>query len=144
MMLNHGGAETPRENELTEKIIDCAVEVHRALGSGLLESAYEKCFCHELAQNGLSFSRQVPLPLVDKGIKLDCGYKIDVIINDPVIIELKTVEKLLPIHDAQLLTYLKFYRRPLGLLINFNVPVLKNGIKRLANQFHEASSASPR
>jgi len=101
-------AETQRENQLTEKIIGCAIEVHKALGPGLLESAYEECFCYELAQNGISFSRQVPLPVVYKGIKLDYGYKIDVLVNDLVIIELKTVEKLLPIHDAQLLTYLNF------------------------------------
>ncbi len=88
-MLNRGGAETQRENQLTEKLIGCAIEVHRALGPGLLESAYEECFCYELAQNGLSFSRQVPLPVVYKGIKLDCGYRIDVLVNDLVIIETK-------------------------------------------------------
>ena len=142
-MSNRGGAETPRENKLTEKIIGCAIEVHKALGPGLLESAYEECFCYELAQNRFSFSRQVPLPVVYKGIKLDCGYRIDVLVNDLIIIELKTVEKLLPIHDAQLLTYLKLYRRSLGLLMNFNVPALKDGIKRLVNQFQE-TSASPR
>jgi GxxExxY protein len=91
----------------------------------------------------LSCSRQVPLPVVYKGIKLDCGYRIDVLVNDLIIIELKTVEKLLPIHDAQLLTYLKLYKRPLGLLMNFNVPVLNDGIKSLVNQFQELS-ASPR
>jgi GxxExxY protein len=142
-MLNRGGAETQRENQLTEKIIGCAIEVHKALGPGLLESAYEECFCYELSQNGISFSRQVPLPVAYKGIKLDCGYRIDVLVNDLVIIELKTVEKLLPIHEAQLLTYLKLNRQPLGLLINFNVPALKDGIKRLVNQFQEIS-ASPR
>jgi GxxExxY protein len=142
-MLNRGGAETLRENQLTEKIIGCAIEVHKALGPGLLESAYEECFCYELAQNGFSINRQVPLPVVYKGIKLDCGYRIDVLVNDLIIIELKTVEKLLPIHDAQLLTYLKLYKRPLGLLMNFNVPALKDGIKRLVNQFQELS-ASPR
>jgi len=141
-MLNRRDAETPRENQLTEKIIGCAIEVHKALGPGLLESAYEECFCHELAQNGIPFSRQVSLPVVYKGIKLECGFKIDVLVNDLVIIELKAVEKLLPIHDAQLLTYLKLYRRPLGLLMNFNVPALKDGIKRLVNQFQE-TSASP-
>jgi GxxExxY protein len=142
-MLNRGGAETQRENQLTEKIIGCAIEVHKALGPGLLESAYEECLCYEIAQNGLFLSRQVPLPVIYKGIKLDCGYRIDILVNDLVIIELKTVEKLLPIHEAQLLTYLKLYRRPLGLLMNFNVPVLKDGIKRLVNQFQE-TSASPR
>lgn len=142
-MLNRGGAETQRENLVTEKIIGCAIEVHKALGPGLLESAYEECFCYELSQNGISFSRQVPLPVVYKGIKLDCGYRIDVLVDDAVIVELKTVEKLLPIHEAQLLTYLKLYRRSLGLLMNFNVPALKDGIKRFVNQFQE-NSASPR
>ena len=142
-MLNRGDAETQRENQLTEKIIGCAIEVHRALGPGLLESAYEECFCYELNQQGLSFDRQVPLPVVYKGIKLDCGYRIDDLINDIIVVELKTVEKLLPIHDAQLLTYLKLYRRPIGLLMNFNVPALKSGIKRLVHQFQEIS-ASPR
>jgi GxxExxY protein len=136
-MLNRGDAETQRENQLTEKIIGCAIEVHKVLGPGLLESAYEECFCYELTQNGFSLRRQVPLPVVYKGIKLDCGYRIDVLVSDFVIIELKTVEKLLPIHEAQLLTYLKLYKRPLGLLMNFNVPVLKNGIKRFVNQFRE-------
>lgn len=142
-MFNRRGAEAQRENQITESIIGCAIEVHRALGPGLLESAYEECLCYELAQNGFSFSRQVPLPVVYKGIKLDCGYRIDVLIDDLVIVERKTVEKLLPIHDAQLLAYLKLYQRSLGLLMNFNVPVLKDGIKRLVNQFQE-TSASPR
>ena len=124
-------------------IIGCAIEVHKALGPGLLESACEECFCCELAQNGISCKRQVPLPVVYKNIKLDCGYRIDVVISDLVIAELKTVEKLLPIHDAQLLTYLKLYRRPIGLLLNFNVPALKDGIKRVVNQFKDFS-ASPR
>ncbi len=138
--MNRGGAETPREDPLTEKIIGCAIEVHKALGPGLLESAYEECFCYELEQSGLSFRRQVPLPVVYKGIKLDCGYRMDVLVNDFVIIELKTVEKLLPIHEAQLLTYLKLYRRPLGLLLNFNAPTMKAGIKRLVNQFKDTSA----
>jgi GxxExxY protein len=142
-MSYRGGAEAQRENQLTEKIIGCGIEVHKALGPGLLESAYEECFCYELAQNGISFSRQVPLPVEYKGIKLDCGYRIAVLVHDLVIVELKTVEKMLTIHEAQLLTYLKLYRRPLGLLMNFNVPVLKDGIKRLVNQFQDIS-ASPR
>ena len=131
------------DNKTTEKIIGCAIEVHKALGPGLLESVYEECYCYELIQNGFTINRQVPLPIVYKGIRLDCGYKIDIIVNDFVIIELKAVEKLLPIHDAQLLTYLKLYKRPLGLLLNFNVPVMKDGIKRLVNNYQEPS-ASPR
>ena len=142
-MLNRGDAETPRGDQLTERIIGCAIEVHKALGPGLLESTYEECFCYELAQKDISFRRQVPLPVVYKGIKLDCGYRIDVLVNDLVIVELKTVEKLLPIHDAQLLTYLKLYKRPLGLLMNFNVPALRYGIKRLVNQY-EGPSVPPR
>lgn len=139
--MNRGGAETQRENQLTEKIIGCAIEVHKALGPGLLESAYEECFCYELVQSGCFINRQVPLPVIYKGIKLDCGYKIDVLVNDLIIVELKTVDKLLPIHEAQLLTYLKLCKRPLGLLMNFNVPVLKDGIKRLVNHFQEFSAA---
>jgi GxxExxY protein len=139
--LNRGDAETLRENQLTEKIIGCAIEVHKALGPGLLESAYEECICYELAENGCFVRRQVPLPVVYKGITLDCGYRIDVVVNDLIIVELKTVEKLLPIHDAQLLTYLKLYRKPIGLLMNFNVPVLKDGIKRLVNHFEETSAS---
>ncbi len=142
-MLNRGDAETQRENQLTEKIIGRAIEVHRALSPGLLESAYEECFCYELIQQGLSFNRQVPLPVVYKGIKPDCGYRIDVLVNDIIVVELKIVEKLLPIHDAQLLTYLKLYKRPIGLLMNFHVPALKSGIKRLVNQYQELS-APPR
>ena len=141
-MLNRGDAETQRENQLTEKIIGCAIEVHKALGPGLLESAYEECFCYELNQQGLSFNRQVPLPVVYKGIKLDCGYRIDVLVNEIIIVELKTVEKLLPIHDAQLLTYLKLYKRPIGLLMNFNVPTLKNGIKTIRESISRTLSVS--
>ena len=136
--MNRGGAETQRENLVTEKIIDCAIEIHKILGPGLLESAYEECLCFELSQCGLSFRCQLSLPLKYKGIKLDCGYVMDL-----VVVELKTVEKLLPIHEAQLLTYLKLYQRSVGLLINFNVPVLKTGIKRIVNQFNE-TPASPR
>lgn len=141
--MNRRDAEAQRENQITEKIIGCSIEVHKALGPGLLESAYEECLCYELDQLGYSFCRQVPLHVVYKGIKLDCGYRMDIVVYDLIIIELKTVEKLLPIHDAQLLTYLKLYNRSLGLLINFNVPVLKDGIKRIVNKFKEIS-ASPR
>lgn len=141
--MNRRGAETSRENQVTEKIIGCAIEIHKTLGPGLLESAYEECLCFELSQCNLSFRRQLPLPLKYKDIKLDCGYMMDLVVEDLVVVELKTVEKLLPIHEAQLLTYLKLYQRSVGLLINFNVPVLKTGIKRIVNQFNE-TSASPR
>jgi GxxExxY protein len=123
------------ENRLTEVIIGAAIEVHRELGPGLLESAYRECLCHELKLRGLRFEYEVPLPVQYKGVKLDCGYRLDIVVEDQVILELKTVEKLLPIHEAQLLTYLKMKKCRLGLLINFQVPVLKDGIKRIVNNF---------
>lgn len=141
--MNRGGAETQRENLLTGLIIGCAIEVHRELGPGLLESAYEQCLCHELSLQGAAFERQVSLPVVYKDIKLDCGYLMDLVVEGEIVVELKTVEKILPIHEAQLLTYLKLYHRPVGLLVNFNVPVLRGGIKRIVNQFQELS-APPR
>ena len=106
------------------------LEVHRNLGPGLLESAYEECLCHELHLRGLDFKRQVALPLLYKGLKLDCGYKLDLIVQDQIILELKAVEKLLPIHEAQLLTYLRLTGKRVGLLIKFNVPLLTQGIIR--------------
>ena len=114
----------------TAPIIGAAIEVHRTLGPGLLESAYEECLCHELHLRGRAFQRQVDLPVSFKGLKLDCGYKIDLIVDDLVVLELKCVEKILPIHQAQLLTYLKLSGKPVGLLINFNVPLLTQGIIR--------------
>lgn len=118
-------------NELTQETIGAAIEVHRTLGPGLLESAYEECLCRELTMRNISFERQKPLPLEYKGFKLECGYRIDLLVARTVVVEVKTVEDLLPIHEAQLLTYLKLGGWKLGLLINFNVPVLKQGIKRL-------------
>lgn len=114
----------------TSAILGAAIEVHRHLGPGFLESAYEECLCHELHLRGLSFQRQVDLPVEYKGLKLDCGYKIDLIVKDEVVLELKAVEKLLPIHHAQLLTYLKLTKKRVGLLINFNVPLLTQGVIR--------------
>jgi GxxExxY protein len=116
---------------LTEKIIGFAIEVHRHLGPGLLESAYEECLCHELSQDGLVFRRQVPLPVVYKSVRLDCGYRLDVVVENSVVVELKAVERLVPIHEAQLITYLKLSGIPTGLLLNFNIPVLREGIRRL-------------
>ena len=116
---------------MTEKIIGAAIEVHRALGPGLLESAYEECLCYELSLAELTVQRQVPLPVIYKGIKLDCGYRLDLIVQDEVVAELKTVERLLPIHHAQLLTYLKLGDYRTGLLLNFSSSVLKDGIKRI-------------
>jgi GxxExxY protein len=122
----------PRENDLlTEKILGFAIEVHRQLGPGLLESAYEECVCYELSQSGIGFRRQVPLPVVYKSIRLDCGYRIDIVVEDQVILELKTVERLMPIHEAQILTYLKLSGLRTGLLLNFNSAVLKDGMRRI-------------
>jgi GxxExxY protein len=117
-------------NEITEKIIGAAIEVHRALGPGLLESAYEECLCHELTLRELAFERQKPLPVEYKGVKLDCGYRLDLLVEALVVVEIKAVEVIQPIHEAQLLTYLKLGGWKLGLLINFNVPFLKDGIRR--------------
>jgi GxxExxY protein len=115
---------------LTEKIIGVAIEVHRHLGPGLLESAYEECLCYELKQSGVAFKRQVPLPVIYKGIRLECGYRVDLVVEDQVVLELKTVERLLPVHDAQMLTYLKLSGVRTGLLLNFHVPLLKDGLRR--------------
>ena len=117
--------------QLTEQIIGAAIEVHRELGPGLLESAYEQCLCHELSLRGISFQRQVRMPVRYKGILLDCGYCIDLIVADEVILELKCVDKIIPVHEAQLLTYLKLSGKRVGLLINFNCEVLRAGIKRM-------------
>jgi GxxExxY protein len=118
------------EHEITEAIIGSAIDVHRELGPGLLESAYEECFCHELHLRGLNFQRQVELPVAYKGLKLDCGYRLDVVVENSVVVELKSIEQISPIHQAQLLTYLRLSGKKVGLLINFNVAVLKNGIVR--------------
>lgn len=115
---------------LTEKIIGCAIEVHRAFGPGLLESAYEHCLGYELSLNNIPFRLQVPVPIEYKGTNLDCGYRIDVLVDEQVILELKSVEKTLAIHEAQLLTYMKLANIGIGLLINFNVRRLVDGIRR--------------
>ena len=120
-------------NDLTEKIIGCAIKVHRVLGPGLLESAYEVCLLHELTKAGLKAERQVKVPIIYEGLQLDADYFIDILVEDVVVLELKSVEHLLPIHEAQPLTYLKLANKKLGLLINFNVTLLKNGIKRRIN-----------
>jgi len=127
-----GTREHEEENRdpRTSPILGAAIEVHRLLGPGLLESAYEECLCHELRLRELNFQRQVDLPVEYKGLKLNCGYKIDILVQDEVILELKAVEKLLPIHQAQLLTYLKLAHKRVGLLINFNVALLTQGIIR--------------
>jgi GxxExxY protein len=115
---------------LSRKVIGCAIDVHRALGPGLLENAYEQCLAHELRLNEIECRLQKPIPVRYKGVNLDCGYRIDMLVNDRLIVELKSVERLLPIHEAQLLTYMRLARLSVGLLINFNVKYLKDGIKR--------------
>lgn len=122
-----------KANQLSNQIIGAAIEVHRTLGPGLLESAYETCLCHELTLRNIPFERHVQLPVQYKGVKLEAGYRIDILVDQLVIVELKAAERLEPIHQAQLLTYLRLRQIWLGLLINFNVPVLKHGIKRMAN-----------
>ena len=119
------------EQELTAEIIGAAIEVHRVLGPGLLESAYEACLCRELRLRNIAFTCQTPLPVAYKDIMLDCGYRIDVEIEGKVIVELKSVEELTGLHRAQLLTYMRLSGKRVGLLLNFNVPVLKDGIVRL-------------
>lgn len=116
--------------ELTQQIIGAAIEVHRHLGPGLLESTYEQCLCYELSQRGLAFERQVPIPVRYKGVLLDCGYRLDVLVEKVVIVELKSVEKLAPINEAQLLTHMKLAEKRVGLLINFNVKLLMEGLVR--------------
>jgi GxxExxY protein len=121
------------ENELSNIIISCAIEVHRQLGPGLLESAYKTCLCYELIQKGLNVSIEKPMPIIYKEVKLDHGYRIDLLVDNKVVIEIKTVEALNDVHTAQVLTYLKLGNYKLGLLLNFNVGILKNGIKRIIN-----------
>lgn len=124
-------------NKLSKKIIGTAIEVHKVLGPGLLESAYEECLCHELHLQNLSFERQKPLPVKYKGIKLDCGYRLDVVVEELIILELKSSERIEPIHKAQLLTYLKLTGLNLGLLLNFNSVVMRDGIVRMVNKLKE-------
>ncbi|MDP1621072.1 MAG: GxxExxY protein [Bacteroidales bacterium] len=115
---------------VSKVIIGCAIEVHRYLGPGLLESAYEECLVYELLNKKLRVQRQKPVPVFYKDIRLDCGYRMDVLVEDSVIVELKSIDSLAPIHEAQVLTYMRFSKVKIGLLINFNVTVLKNGLKR--------------
>jgi GxxExxY protein len=121
---------TPHVNELTYEIIGAAIEVHKLLGPGLLESTYRECLCRELALRGMSFRRECGVPLKYKGILLDCGYRVDILVANVVVVEIKAVEALAPVHDAQLLTYLRVGGWKVGLLMNFNVLVLKDGIHR--------------
>ncbi|MEA3365137.1 MAG: GxxExxY protein [Candidatus Hydrogenedentes bacterium] len=124
---------TERINTLTGAVVDAAFKVHSTLGPGLLESAYEVCLAHELRQRGFAVQRQVEMPIEYEGIKIDAGYRLDLIVENEVVIELKAVQELLPIHEAQLLTYLRLSGMKAGLLINFNQRLLKDGIKRMVN-----------
>jgi GxxExxY protein len=127
--------EIEEYNKVTEKIIGCCIEVHRNLGPGLLESSYEECLCHELNIQGLNYERQLPLSIKYKTVRLDCGYRIDVLVENKIVLEIKSVDEILPIYKAQLLTYMKLSHYKLGLLINFNVGLIKNGIFRMVNNF---------
>ncbi len=133
-IFHHEAHEEREENmefdELSKKVIGCALEVHKELGPGLLESAYEKCLAHELTLANIPFRLQVPIPLYYKGIELDCGYRADLIVDDKLLLELKSIEELLPIHEAQLLTYMKLAKIRIGLLMNFNVKLLRDGLRR--------------
>lgn len=124
-------------NRLSSRIIGAAIEVHKAIGPGLLESAYETCLCHELSLRKLNFEKQKPLGVRYKNVSLDAGYRLDVVVEGLIILELKACEKLEPIHKAQLLTYLKLSGLNLGLLLNFNVPVMRDGIVRVVNELDD-------
>ena len=119
------------EKELTDKILAAAIEVHRTLGPGLLEGVYEECLCRELELQQISFERQRPLPVEYKGVMLECDYRMDIVVNHRVVIELKCVDAIAPVHEAQLLTYLKLSGMKVGFILNFYVPVLKEGIRRM-------------
>ena len=125
------------ENELSNRIIGCAINVHKALGPGLLESAYQRCLEYEMAKDGLVVEFEKALPLVYEEVKMEVGYRIDLLVNDKVVIELKSVEALTDVHRAQVITYLKLGGYKLGLLINFNVALLKHGIERIVNNLEE-------
>jgi GxxExxY protein len=124
---------------ITRRIIGAAIEVHKGIGPGLLESAYEACLAFELRQMGLKVEVQKPLPVVYKDMKLDCGYRLDLVVEDAVIVEIKAVERLSPIHDTQLLSYLRLSHMRVGLLLNFHVRVLKDGLKRMVNEFPDSA-----
>ena len=125
-----GAVQKLRHEDLTKEIVGAAIEVHKAIGPGLLEGVYEECLCHELSLRNLRFERQLLVPVIYKNVSLDCGYRLDMLVENTVILELKSVEHIHPIFEAQLLTYLRLLKKPVGLLINFNVSILKSGIVR--------------
>ena len=133
--------EIDRLDQISRRIIGAAIEVHRHLGPGLLESAYQLCLAFELKQRGLRIEEQKALPVTYKEVQLDCGYRLDFVVEDEIIAEIKAVEKILPIHEAQLLSYLRLAHKRVGLLINFHVPILKNGLKRIVNEFPDTRLA---
>jgi GxxExxY protein len=120
-------------DELSNRVIGCAIEVHKALGPGLLESAYERCLAHELAAAAIEFEMQKAVPVTYKGLELECGYRADIVVEGQLLVELTSVEATTPVHEAQVLTYLRLANLPVGLLINFNVELLKDGIRRFVN-----------
>lgn len=124
--------EIERINKITHDVIGCAIEVHRALGPGMLESAYQECLKYLIKKVGYKVESEVPVPIIFEEVKLECGYRIDLLVENEVVVEIKSIEALAPVHTAQILTYLKFAKKKVGLLINFNVTVLKNGLKRYA------------
>ena len=135
--MNHQGHQAKEQvsaaaDEIARAVIDAGLKVHKALGPGLLESAYEHCLAYELVSRGLSVRRQVPMPILYEGVALDAGYRLDLLANEQVIVEIKAVDALTLLHEAQVLTYLKLSKLRLGLLINFNVPLFKQGVRRLA------------
>lgn len=131
-----------RPNEITEQVIGAAIEVHRALGPGLLESAYESCLAAELVQRGLQIERQKTLPVIYRDARIDCGYSLDLLVEGRVVVEVKAVDKLAPIHDAQVISYLRLSGCRVGLLVNFNVLLLKDGLRRLVNDFSDPLPSS--
>jgi GxxExxY protein len=134
--------EKDRLDLITRRIIGAAIEVHRRVGPGLLESAYEACLAFELRQISFKVEQQKPLPLVYKNVQLDCGYRMDLVVEDEIVVEIKAVERLMPIHDAQLLSYLRLAEKRAGLLINFHVRLLKNGVKRIVNDFPDSARSA--
>ena len=135
--------EATRLDLITRDIISAAITVHRELGPGLLESTYEACLAYELAQMGHKVERQKPVPIIYREVQLECGYRLDLLVDDEVVVELKAIETLLPVHAAQLLSHLRLAKKRVGLLINFNVQMLKRGIRRVVNDFPQARAQSP-
>lgn len=129
--------ESTQINKVSGQVIGAAIEVHKNIGPGLLESAYEKCLCRELEIQNIQYKSQVPVPIVYKGENLDCGYRLDLLVEDFLVIELKACERIEPIHKAQLLTYLRLMNKQLGLILNFNVPIMRDGLQRVVNELKE-------